>query len=140
MSMAPINPTRQRLKTVSVFIMIYGVISLIYGMLQAAGFVLTFAVLAAENGMPSENEAPAVFGVFGGGALLGILTLAIGVFYILGARSIARASGYGMAMFASIMLIIPCGNPLCFIGLPLGIWSFITLGNQDVKNEFLLPK
>jgi hypothetical protein len=32
--------------------------------------------------------------------------------------------------------MIPCVSGCCFLGIPIGIWAIITLGNPDVKVAF----
>lgn len=41
-----------------------------------------------------------------------------------------------MCIFASIVAMIPCISPCCIAGLPIGIWSLMTLNKPEVKDAF----
>jgi hypothetical protein len=44
--------------------------------------------------------------------------------------------GWGPALAASILVMIPCVSPCCVLGLPIGIWSAIVLNRPDVRAAF----
>src|SRR5262249_48861747 len=57
----------------------------------------------------------------------GILGVLCGILIIVGGIKMMGLSGYGLAMTASILAMIPCTSPCCILGLPFGIWSVVVL-------------
>jgi hypothetical protein len=52
-----------------------------------------------------------------------------------GGLKMKSLENYKLAMAASIISIIPCFGCYC-IGIPVGIWSIITLNKPEVKSAF----
>ncbi len=72
----------------------------------------------------------------------GTFTIVLGVFTLVGAALIFYCAmkmkdlqGYGLAMTAAILSLIPCFS-ICCIGIPFGIWALVVLLNDDVKKAF----
>jgi hypothetical protein len=65
-----------------------------------------------------------------------IFSLIFALLITIGGMKMKSLSGYGLAMTASILCMIPCTNICCIIGLPIGLWALIVLMNQDVKSAF----
>jgi hypothetical protein len=63
------------------------------------------------------------------------LGLAFGIVIIVGAVKMMRLNSHGFATVASVLALLPCG-PAWLLGLPMGIWSLLVLGRQDVKAAF----
>jgi hypothetical protein len=63
------------------------------------------------------------------------ITLACSALIFLGGSKMKQMQGYGWAIAASILSILPC-NSCCCIGLPIGIWALMVLLNADVKLAF----
>ena len=64
------------------------------------------------------------------------IRIVIGILLVLGAAKMRALQGYGLAMTAAILSIIPfCPNECCCT-LPFGIWALIVLLNADVKRAF----
>jgi len=62
-------------------------------------------------------------------------TLNLLVFF--GALGMKQLRGYGLAMTASIVVMIPCATScFCIAGLPFGIWSIVVLSDSYVKASF----
>jgi predicted Zn finger-like uncharacterized protein len=66
------------------------------------------------------------------GSLLGMVLCALTVF---GAAKMKNLSGYGWALTASILSLLPC-NWCCLLGLPFGIWGLVVLNYPEVKDAF----
>ena len=66
----------------------------------------------------------------------GIVGLAISLFVLYGALKMQKLAGYGFALAAAIIAVIPCFSPCCLIGIPLGIWALIVLNKPEVKSQF----
>jgi tRNA A-37 threonylcarbamoyl transferase component Bud32 len=71
------------------------------------------------------------------------LTVAAGVLAILVSlviprlRKIPKFEGYGFALWASILSMLPW-SPLVLIGLPVGLWSLVVLRDPKVQTVFVL--
>jgi hypothetical protein len=64
---------------------------------------------------------------------LGIMVSAV-IFY--GGLKMKRLENHGLAVAASILSIIPCTSPCCFVGIPIGIWALVVLTKPEVKSAF----
>jgi len=64
-----------------------------------------------------------------------VLALLIYVLVIVGAMKMKSLQSHGLAMTASILAMLPC-SACCLLGLPMGIWSLITLSKPEVKAAF----
>ena len=72
------------------------------------------------------------------GPMAGFVSLVIAAvngFVLLGAINLLRLRNYGMAMFASIVAMLPC-QCCCLLGLPAGIWALVILNKPEVKSHF----
>jgi hypothetical protein len=58
------------------------------------------------------------------------------VLILFGGLKMKKLEGYGLVMAASIVAMIPCISPCCFIGLPIGIWALMVLNKPEVKSAF----
>jgi phage FluMu protein Com len=63
-------------------------------------------------------------------------SILLNLILIYGGIQMRALRGFGWAMAASIIAVIPCFSPCCFIGVPIGIWALITLSNPLVKMGF----
>lgn len=91
------------------------------------------------EGMTGEQEE--IFQtVFLAGGVVGIFASIIGIgvaiFIILAALRMLSLRSYPLCIAASILAMIPCISPCCFLGLPVGIWTLVVLLSQDVKALF----
>ncbi len=80
-----------------------------------------------------EWLAPLMSGTFT--IVMGVFTLIGAALIFYGAMKMKDLQGYGLAMTAAILSLIPCFS-ICCIGIPFGIWALVVLLNQDVKNAF----
>lgn len=64
-----------------------------------------------------------------------ILGLCLAALILTGGLKMRQLQSYGLAITASILAILPCGN-CCCIGLPLGIWALVVLNRPEVKDAF----
>ena len=70
------------------------------------------------------------------GWVINVMVLALSAVTIVGALKMKNLQGYGLAMAASIIAMVPCFGPCCCIGLPVGIWSLILLNKPEIKSAF----
>ena len=104
-------------------------------MVQGLGFLGNiFGFSQGFGGTGSESA----FAFFTGtmGMILNLVGVAIGVVILLGAMKMKRLESHGFAMAASILALVPCVSPCCFVGLPIGIWSIVVLSKPEVKAAF----
>jgi hypothetical protein len=47
-----------------------------------------------------------------------------------------KLENHQLAFTASILAMIPCVSPCCFLGLPFGIWALVVLNKPEVKSQF----
>jgi hypothetical protein len=127
------------------------VISGINGMLHppsAADFEKARAQMTPEQRKQMEEAEKVGFGpeqiqkyAAAGGPTnlgLGIINVLGGVVTLLGGVKMRNLQSYGLAMFGSILAIIPCISLMgcCVLGEVAGIWALVVLMNQDVKSAF----
>lgn len=53
-----------------------------------------------------------------------------------GAVRMKQLNGYGWAVTAAILSVIPCTNGCCCIGTPVGLWALVILFGSDVRLAF----
>ncbi len=85
------------------------------------------------GGPPGGGAPDASFRV---GQMIGAgLSLVLPILVTAGAIQMKRLQGYGLAMTAAIVAMVPC-TPCCLLGLPFGIWALVVLAREDVKRAF----
>lgn len=70
------------------------------------------------------------------GLVMNCFALVVGGFIIFGAIKMKNMESYGLAMAATVISMLPCLSPCCFLGLPLGIWSLVVLMDENNKRAF----
>lgn len=75
---------------------------------------------------------------FGGalGIVGPLIALVVAAFLLWAALQMKELRGWTVAVVASILAMIPCISPCCFIGLPIGIWALVVLMKPEVKAAF----
>lgn len=90
------------------------------------------------EGLPPEFAE--VLAASGGaiGVVFGLVQLAVAGLAIYGGLQMKKLQSYGLAIAASILVMIPCITPCicCVLGLVFGIWSLVVLFNAEVKQAF----
>lgn len=99
--------------------------------------VILVNLLGAGVGAAAGGEQ-AFAGLMQGGVAIasGFLGILFGVVVLLGALKMRKLESHGFAIAASIIAMIPCISPCCFLGIPMGIWALVVLLNEDVKAGF----
>jgi len=69
-------------------------------------------------------------------AVASFIAIAISIVIIIGALKMKNLENYTFAMTASIMAMVPCISPCCWLGLPFGIWALVVLNDANVKAAF----
>lgn len=92
----------------------------------------------ADQKQQQKDVMSGVFDALGkywipGNALLGLANLVV----LAGGVQMIRAKSRGLAMFSSVLVMIPCVTSVCcLLGVPIGIWALVTLGKPEVKAAF----
>jgi hypothetical protein len=77
------------------------------------------------------EKLPGGFFAYGG------LVLVASLFVVLAGIRMMQHGSYGLAIFGSILALIPCvTSPCCILGIPFGIWSLVVLMSPEVKTTF----
>ena len=90
-------------------------------------------------GMGAASGVDQGMGLVAEGAIGGVqsvLHLATGAVIIVGFLKMMKLQSYGFAMTATILAMIPCITPCCYLGLPFGIWGIVILCKPEVKEAF----
>ncbi len=121
-----------KVATPALVIQILAGLTILFGLLSILINVLGMA--GVMGGMGGDER---LRGMFSGG--LSLVSNALGVlfngFIIFGAQKMKNLEGYGLAMAACILMMLPC-SCCCFINLPVGIWGLVTLMDANVKASF----
>jgi predicted Zn finger-like uncharacterized protein len=64
-----------------------------------------------------------------------VVAMSLAVLILVGAMKMKNLSGYGLAMTACIISILPC-HGCCCLGIPFGIWGLVVLSKPEVKEAF----
>jgi hypothetical protein len=99
---------------------------------------LAVNVLGVSFGAMQSGQNEAWMNMFSGtiGIVSGIVTIAIAGLILYGALKMKKLEGYGWAITASILALVPCVSPCCLVGIPVGIWALVILAKPEVKSAF----
>ena len=130
------NDILEKLKFPSIALLVVGILNALFGLYLIVSMLVQLAMGAANRPYVSESERIGFLVGFFGSGVLGVLSLAVSPIIIYGALQMMKGQRYGLAKTASILAMIPFVS-CCFVfGVPLGIWSFITLKKPEVKAFF----
>lgn len=95
-----------------------------------------FGLSMSQQGGPSK-DAPWINMLSGGlGIVFNVIALIVSVVIFLGAMKMKSLKNYNFALTATIIAMVPCVSPCCWIGLPVGIWAIVMLMKPEVKAAF----
>ncbi len=139
----PPGPNRadmlSKVKGPALAMMIIAGITFVLEILSILANILGISFLSAGDmsqfeGMEgTEWLAPLMSGTFT--VVMGVFTLVGAAVIFYGSTKMKDLQGYGLAMTAAILSLIPCFS-ICCIGIPFGIWALVVLLNDDVKKAF----
>jgi len=97
--------------------------------------LLGLGMLAASR---QPSDAPTWVNMLSGtvGMVFAVIGILTSVLIFVGGLKMKKLESYGFAMAASIIAMIPCISPCCFLGLPVGIWALVVLAKPEVKSAF----
>lgn len=132
----PSGGARQAVGTPALLLIITGAIGILGALfnLVTAFFGSDPAAAIAQN--PDLEQLRGVLEMMHRlGPVSALLNLAASGFVLFGGLRMRDLRGYGLAVAASIVAIIPCWA-CCCIGIPAGIWSLVVLMRPEVKASF----
>jgi hypothetical protein len=68
--------------------------------------------------------------------LWSVAMFAASAYCVFGAWKMKSLKAYQHARNAAIVAAIPCLGPCCLLGIPFGIWAYVTLGKPEVQSAF----
>ena len=113
-------------------------IAVLFGLLGLVLNVLGVGMSGLQNlgGGSGVGDRYAQYFSGGIGIVSAILTLGVFGFVAWAALQMKQLRGWTLAVVASVICIIPCFCPSCFVGIPVGIWSLVVLMKPEVKAAF----
>ena len=109
---------------------------LVFALVFLGLLVLSTPIQIAQFTKDFDLTTPEGVGRLVGGvvALVGwVITMIV---IAVGAIGMLRLQGYGMAVTAAVLSVIPCCSPCYVCGIPFGIWALIVLRRPDVRCRF----
>lgn len=119
------------LKVTAVLGLIGAVLGLIWNIMALAGVHFQFQQFGDPNMQMFLNRVGGGFGIFQ--SIVGIV-----VSFVLwqGAAKMQALQNYQFAFTASIIAMVPCVSPCCWLGVPFGIWALVVLNRAEIKSQF----
>ena len=72
----------------------------------------------------------------GFGMISSAIGLVIAGLILYAALEMKKLKQWNLAVVASILAMVPCISPCCFVGLPIGVWSLVVLMKNEIKAAF----
>ena len=114
-----------------------GIFLLIVGVLNALAGIVMLLVHLLGVGLGAASGADfAVYFNGGMGIVIDILGILFGAVIIFGAMKMRSLQGYGIAMTAAVLAMLPCTYCCCPAGLAAGIWALVVLMKPEVKAAY----
>jgi len=137
------NPqAREAVKLPAIFLIITGVVSLLYALYSLVTNLTVDPTQMAEfqtqlQQLPEEYRGR-VESFVKSGWLISVFWILTSGFVLLGGIKMLQRRSFGLSMAASIVAMVPCVMPgvCCCLGLPIGIWSLVVLNKPEVKSSF----
>ena len=106
------------------------------GVLALAGDVALIATGALER-LEEQNRGPiSKYTQITVRTIWGVVLVIASSYVLYGAIQMKNLKNYGTARAAAMVAMIPLLGPCCILGIPFGIWAFVTLGKPEVQSEF----
>jgi hypothetical protein len=119
------------------------VTAILGGLAQIAGILFNLlgigmSGVAASQGGPDGQELPAWVNMMSGGVgiVFNIIGIIMAVVVFMGAMKMKKLQSFTFVMTATILAMVPCVSPCCWVGLPIGIWALVVLNKPEVKGAF----
>jgi hypothetical protein len=141
------SPAADRVSLPAIFLIVVGALSILWGgYLAVNGAIAKANPQLVQQGIDAKQKqelekqgfdmAGIVKGATTGYIVLGAISVISAILMIVGGIMMLRLRGYGIAVLGSVMALVPCLTPCCFLGIPFGIWALVVLSNAEVKEAF----
>ena len=129
----PGSDAQSRVQGPAIAVLVVAALEALMGLVGIVANLLGVGIVGLGRMSQDERIAQLVGGTIGIViAIIGVLLAFVAIF---GALKMKSLQSYGMAIVASVVVMLPCSY-CCCVGLPVGIWSLVTLMNADVKAAF----
>jgi len=125
---------QDRVKVPAIGLIITGVLGILVALGSAATTLLGSGFQAQEFG----DDVPEIFRTLSNPAVnvgLNALSVLLSVVILMGGLKMKNLESRGFALTAALLAIVPCWG-CCLTGIPFGIWAFVVLLNDEVKEAF----
>ncbi len=129
---------RQDVSLPAILLMVMSALTFLYGLVSLLRPVDTEQLDQLRN---NPDLAP-MMGMMefmtstGGRVAVSLPYLILNALIFFGALKMKNLQGYGLAMTAGILSLIPCCGPCVCLGIPVGIWALVTLRKPEVRASF----
>lgn len=128
----------EKVKGPAISLIVVAILGIILQLFGFAANLLGMGAMSMQDmsqleGTGMEWMAPLMSGTIS--IITGIISLIFNALIIFGALKMKDLQGYGLAMMAAILALVPCMTACC-IGIPFGIWALVVLLKPEVKAAF----
>jgi hypothetical protein len=114
---------------------ILGLVAVAFGLVANLLSLAGSPIGMRHMGDPQMERWASMFGG-GFGIVQDIIGAVCGVIILKAALKMQKLENHQLAFTASILAMVPCVSPCCFLGLPFGIWALVVLNKPEVKSQF----
>ena len=132
------GPAREALNVPGILFMVAGGLVVLYSLMNVLSSGMNQAQLQKLMSDPNfPNEAKELIRTLAGPLtkVFSLFAAAVGGLLIFGGYQMRLLKGYGIAMAACIIGLLPCTS-CCCLTLPLGIWTLTILTRPEIKSSF----
>ncbi len=130
---ASLGDVERKVKPAAIALIVTGAITLLASLANLlATFLVPEDVMRDYQGGvdPRLQQLGGIIGI-----LIGLVWVAYSVFLVVGGLQMLRLQSWLVALLANVAAIVPC-YLCCCIGLPIGVWGFVVLQDEKVKEAF----
>ena len=132
----PVPSQSSHVKAPAIALIIVSSLAIAFGCAGLVGDFFLYATgvleeLDTRNARPISPETTLVIRT-----VWGIVLLIASSFVLYGSIQMLKLTNYGTARAAAIVAMIPMLGPCCVVGIPFGIWAFLVLKEDSVRNAF----
>jgi hypothetical protein len=129
---------REALNVPGILFIVFGALNILFGLVGLVGGGANQAALAKmlnDPNFPAQAKEAISFMAGAGSKIFGLLGLAMSGLMVFGGVQMRNLKGYGVAMAACVIGMLPCTN-CCCVTLPIGIWALTILTKPEIKSSF----
>jgi hypothetical protein len=127
----------QKLKGPAIALIVAGSLNGVLSLLTLLSGLLRLSGMAGEEKIPTDEAERFGYyvGTFGSYAIASF-SLIVAPLVIYGAVQMLNGQKYGLAKTAAILAVIPLTSCCFLVGMPIGIWALVVLGQPEIKALF----